>query len=192
MSKFSQKIHLRPLPVKPTPVADSRRRQDQQLRVMSDMIDIGMNLMKTARQRVLDGDHDAIRSFPLIASAVAQATVLRDRLQSPQTNPAVPGPARRPTPADRDRQRKQALKTVMEGAVTAEAGGQRIVAQRLLMLDEWLDDPALDADLAKRTTGEVAVDMCRQLGIAPDIAKWPQDALWEAAIYDAEMLPRTN
>jgi hypothetical protein len=173
---------------------DPRPRLERDILTVAELVKIGMTMARILRQRMEEGDRDAMAKYPRVAGAVVRAIALHNVLRS-QLGGVAPTlsskpPVSAPDESKSAQRRKQQVKSLVEGAIKADAGGRRTIEHRLLKMDEWLENPDLAVDLAQRTSGEIAADMCRLLGITPDISLWPQDALWEEAIREAKARER--
>jgi hypothetical protein len=59
-----------------------------------------------------------------------------------------------------------------------------LVEGLLLDMDERLDDPEVEADFGTQTIGHMVLDLCVELGVKPEMTRWPDEML--RASYIAE------
>ncbi|HVJ50849.1 MAG TPA: hypothetical protein VM689_00195 [Aliidongia sp.] len=173
-------------------LAESRAcedRTEQDVRRLEELVEIGMDLVRSVRQRALDpegglGAGEAAKAFADITKSIRQTMALKNKLiedRERQTHKRAHDAewaerSRRMSMATarrdaRARLVKRAVRQVIERDVR-----ESDVEDLLTDLNEWLGDEDIEADLADRPIGKIIARICRGLGVEPDWRLWENEA----------------
>ncbi len=137
-------------------------------RVLHDLIDVGVELVRELPRQAVPGDgvqnrpQDGAEVEPSLAydrltRAVRRSIMLARAIAERE---AVPGQARAPRRAEMKRRVIRAVEDVIQRE-TDEAAGERLEAELL----ERVDSPEMEEDLDTRPVGEIITEICRDLGL---------------------------
>ena len=153
-------------------------RAERHLRILQELADIGMELVRAVKARALDPEADPaataelVLTFSRIARAVRQTVALEARIDRDRQAAAVERAERRVRETlDRALRHKARVRDLVERAIDSEASGA--AAEDLLLdLDERLEDADDLAGFADRPVAEIVARICRDLGVAPPPNLW--------------------
>ncbi len=186
-----------PIGASADPIDPREDRTERDLRMLDDLAEIGMRLMRAVEQQAMAqavpeqvgalgkmSGGDLALAFSRLARAVRQTLALKAKLVEDRWNldhRQAADQAQRAAAIKQARkaQQKARVKRIIEGVIDAEADGSD--RENLLIdLDLRLDDEDLFADYDERPFDEIVARICRDLGITPD------RVLWEAENWGIE------
>jgi hypothetical protein len=171
--------------------AQARAERHQQ--VLQELAEIGMDLARDLRRRVLEPAPEEAASnadlgliFSRIARAVRQTVALEARLAEEDrkggAGPGLLGVSDRWRSARRRRQVRKIVGEVIEAEADSDIEADRLFTDR----DERLEDGDEEADFADRPIGELVARICCDLGVSVDWSLF-EDEDW--AIEEARTRP---
>jgi hypothetical protein len=176
MDGMSSVVHSTELP---TEVSEVAERHARHLRMLARLADIGMELVEHVRQQVLEEASlpavDPSLAFTRLAKAVRQtlaleAKVAADGFGSAPLSSRGAAPAGVVAGAGFGAWRAR-VRGAVEGAIASAAESDGDEAERLLLdMQEQLDDPEFEDELADWPIGVVVASICRALGVGFDPA----------------------
>jgi hypothetical protein len=164
MDGMSSVVHSTELP---TEVSEVAERHARHLRMLARLADIGMELVEHVRQQVLEEASlpavDPSLAFTRLAKAVRQTLALEAKVAADGFGSA-PLSSRGAAPAG-------VVAGAWFGAIASAAESDGDEAERLLLdMQEQLDDPEFEDELADWPIGVVVASICRALGVGFDPA----------------------
>ena len=169
--------HATPPPPELPP--DRARRVARQLQMLDELAEIGVELARRLLAQVPDQPSAAPRSAadPFIAYArVTRAVRLTLAMQTrvAEGTLATARPAK-PVPERKDYRKTLLRLIVQEEVERCTDGAER--TQTILDLHERLEDLDLEEALETRRPSQIALDICRAVGVDPQSKRWVEDML---------------
>jgi hypothetical protein len=172
-------------PAKHAARASSPELDEKHRRMLRELAEMGMDMLRGVHQRALENKDsttalvEAVDDFERISRAVRQTLMLEHKLA--ESRPIRRGNAA-PAPVDEIDSERQArhkifVKRAVEKAILTEKRrlGLRKIETLLADLDERLEDADIGAHLAKLPVGAIALRLCTEFGLAPDLSLWAEE-----------------
>ncbi|HVJ53003.1 MAG TPA: hypothetical protein VM689_11095 [Aliidongia sp.] len=171
-------------------------RTGKDVRLLEELIDIGMDLARSVREQALDPDGklgagEAATAFAHITKSVRLTIALKNKLiedrdratrKRAEAAESEAQQRRRTLAWNRSNERVRRVKHAVRQAIERDVD-ESDVENLLADLNERLEDEDILADLRERSVSEVVARICRGLGIKPDWRLWEGE---DWAIAEAE------
>jgi hypothetical protein len=166
-------MFIDPTPAEPETQGDQAQRTQRHLRVLDEMVEISLDVMRQVQTLVHAEVETAIRrdqpareftvALERVSRTIRRTILLAQKIAQPAKAPAV-HPVK-----DRVAARKQIIRTV-EDLIDRDAPADEAESLHAELLDR-LDSPDLEYDIANRPVEDIIVEMRRDLGLAAQAGK---------------------